>query len=532
MTDQRRLEMRKYREMAIAKEQQKLSMKSKNISLPVPKNVKNVEKVPPQSSIIVDEGAISPSIDQDLSNYLNISDLHLTFGLKEPEVTDEVNSRYMQISSMLSHTHEYANESDVHEKEISFFQLDSQATSANNTSANNTSAEAEDIQDSDSVLAKPVSRLSDCESSMFDDNSTTVTELIEINTTSTELDDHTVDEIRPTSPVTQPRLIRSNSYTLEGPSPLFLMHHANKVASESDPMTKSETTPSTVPVTKNEKTKNITKVSLTKKAASGIKPSKSSSKLGCDVKLPVRAASVGNRRTTTTNSITESNPKGQSVSSKCKDAKSKMQHNRVRSIYDPKPKTVTAPVPATPVQPPQRPMPVSSPRISRPQEERLIEFITQMEHNRKQQMDLLIERQEIEQRKMQETFKREQELLIKQITDNCSNMLNSYQIGAATIAKDMISASNIDNEKMHYPATVNNFVNVTSNQFLTVSAGIIEENNNDTVLTKDECNTSSSKSSAHRKLFNETEESVIRIGKNSNDNDASILREKVSSTQV
>lgn len=524
MTDQRRLEMRKHRDLAMAKEQQQLRLKTKNIKqLPVLQNVTDVEMVPQSPIIVPDEGAHSSFIDQELSNYMNMSEL--TLGYKEPEVMDEVNSRYMQISSMLNRTREYATEPDFHEKEISILELDSQTTSANNTSA-----EAEEIHDSYGVLAKPASRLSDCASSTFDDNSTTITELVEIQTTMEDLDTHTVIELSSESPAPQPRLIRSNSYTLDGPSPLFLMHHASKVASESDPMTKSETTPSSVPVAKNEQTKNLTKVSLTKKAYSGVKPSKSSTKLGCDVKIPLRAASVGSRKPSTTN-ITESNLKGRTVSAKSKDIKSKMQHNRVRNIYDPKPKTVTAPPPATPK--PQRQMPASSPHIGRPQEERLIEFITQMECNRKQQMDLLIERQEIEQRKMQDTFKREQELLIKQITDNCSNMLSSYQIGAATIANDIIKATNISNEQIHCPATVNNFVNVTSNQFLTVSAGVTEENNNDTDSTKDVCNSSTPKSSAHRKLFNdETDTSVKTIRKTTNDNDESLLRDKVSSTEI
>lgn len=517
MTEKRRNEMRNYREMAIAKEQLIAINRNCNGTL-LDQTVKCTQG----------QRTVTTNCETDICKFLNEIDInsvheHDAFSALSEDsrdvmllTDDDPNILHSVQDSIQTDFTTSRDIMQIMDDDPDILPSVQGSTLQTNLSISDFDTTTEmpsfsecDTLDLSRLLNKRNSMPLDCLNSSYDDrvthnNSTTSSTLTPEPLNSTAI-------FRPLEGI--PRLIRSNSYTLDGPSPLFLKH-LQSTGIDPPCKTTDKPTPKGIENKEPKKTKSL------KKTASSTRPRKSSFEHVYSSKVHVRVNKNKN-----TGSITDLPKTITKVVSKAIAAKTN-QIKATRNIYDPRPKQktqiiVTAPSPSTPPllkpstpsSPPPPPLPASSPpplTPARPHtvstmrndhlaENKIIDFITQIERDRKEQMDELMRRQEEEQRKMQDNFMRQQELLIKQITDNyCSNLLgNVQQVTPLKDSCDDLAAGN---------STINNYLNLTTNRYLSMKCNTpMNESltsmfiSNDTKMLKSD----SSDYSVCRQLFNE-----------------------------
>lgn len=120
-----------------------------------------------------------------------------------------------------------------------------------------------------------------------------------------------------------------------------------------------------------------------------------------------------------------------------------------------------------------------------------------MEINRKRQMDDLVERQQIEQRRLQDTFNEQQRLLVTQITQQCSTMIATCQQNVTTQleeAKALLSPPKTD-QRMQILGLQHDDETSTDDQ---IKSSLEDEVNNNNIIPKKISNNLSSSSSCSR----------------------------------
>lgn len=403
MTTEIREEMRKYRKLAIIKEKQLKQIRTDlNVKVEVPQT-KCCKKItnPIESTNI--------SIDHELNQNMDANEVVET-------EEEEADSQYMQVSSMIPNTDQLLS------------------------------------QYSPSVSAQILTKTCNNKSPITKSTS------MPADSDITKCLYGSVDSVCKTPEPKPGCLIRSNSYTLDTPSPLFLKHlenkglHLEKNDQEQRSVTTVPQTPesSTTPLAI---TKTKPKVGLIKKQSPKCVSTTKSRKLSYE-KIYGSKASPVNRKASSSSDISTITPKSKrpEKTNAVKLSKKSLQYTeQLKNIYTPKAQS-TRPSLSVPPIPPSG-------------ETKMIDLIMQIENDRKSQMALLIERQKVEQKQMQEEFRRQQEHLLKQVTTNCSNLLSMYQSG---LTKDCnlgaLTNGDISFRTSTPNITTNEIVDLTSEQ--------------------------------------------------------------------
>lgn len=273
-------------------------------------------------------------------------------------------------------------------------------------------------------------------------------------TEDTDADEVTDRSIRPPTP----RLIRSNSYTLDTPSPLLVKFMqlkgidmptttaAHPIASK--PNVPDKQTTNNVPtITIQSPIVNVPSPFIAKPAHTKanvrstftrdkIKP-KSQNNRKPKVELPKRAtataksaamvyktktaATAKDRFSSTPLVMVEGKTSKQVMAIKPKAAPSTFATNDMKSK-------------STNCLGHKSPQRIASPKHSNENEDKILQFLRNFEEERNAQMLDLIERQKVEQKQMHDSFLVQQQLLVQQITENCSNIFGGNCRKATAVA--------------------------------------------------------------------------------------------------
>lgn len=285
-------------------------------------------------------------------------------------------------------------------------------------------------------------------------------------------------------------LVRSNSYTLDNPSPMFIKHmkdqgldvttisddkdeHLQPTVSNSKSI-KNDTRKATVLKTKEilkqkvlplrRRSKNdITKSQ--KRIASIYTPKKSSYvSLNTSNKLsqskseqkPITKGSKlsikGGNKTATNVSSNSLNTKSYVIlSERSPKVKSPEQKENFPKIKNTSQESINQHLNINPLSP-------QISKIVHTNEDRILDYLGRIEEEHKNQMKMLIEQQQIEQRKMQEAFLKQQQLLLQQVTGNALFKSQSISSPFATESNSSYesASNNISLNQSYYKEYNNN----------------------------------------------------------------------------
>lgn len=249
-----------------------------------------------------------------------------------------------------------------------------------------------------------------------------------------------------------PQLIRSNSYTLDMPSPLLVKFMQSKgidmTTTIAHPIESKQDVPANWPtnnvpsITIQSPITNVPSTTLSK--ASKIKanvrsisirdkPSKPKSQINRKPKIEVpkramatakSAAMVYKTKNTTTSSVAKERLSStpllivkSKTSQQAMAIKPKLALSTTLAANETKSKSTNCLDSRSPNR-------IVSPKISSENEDKILKFLKNFEEERNAQMLDLIERQKIEQKQMHDSFLMQQQLLVQQITENCSNIFS------------------------------------------------------------------------------------------------------------
>lgn len=150
----------------------------------------------------------------------------------------------------------------------------------------------------------------------------------------------------------------------------------------------------------------------------------------------------------------------------------------------------------------------------RENDDKILKFLRNFEEERNAQMLDLIERQKIEQKQMHENFLRQQTMLIKQITENCSNI---FANNCQQQLRQKQEETNAAPPPQPPPLTVNESVVMSSpysdcSSYVTTSS--VDQTNNNSIFKRSL--NENSRASCNRQLFSD-ECIVDKIVSNDND---------------